>query len=82
MMFIEIHMKKKFHPLLHILPVGAVGQITIEVAQVVPPRAPMRWDTQSGRAHPQMQEGGGSFRDSRCAVATGIDREVGFTRAP
>jgi hypothetical protein len=25
------------------------------------PRAPMRWDTQSGRAHPQMQEGEALF---------------------
>jgi hypothetical protein len=44
----------------------------------------MRWGTPSGRAHPQMQEAEALFeiRDSRCAMATGIDREVGFTRAP
>ena len=48
------------------------------------PRAPMRWGTPSARAQPQMQEAEALFeiRDSRCAMATGIDREVGFTRAP
>ena len=48
------------------------------------PRAPLRWTTPSARVHPQMQEAEALFeiRDSRCAMATGIDREVGFTRAP
>ena len=46
------------------------------------PRAPLRWGTPSARAQQQMQEAEALFGDSRCALATGIDREVGCIRAP
>jgi hypothetical protein len=45
------------------------------------PRAPLRWATPSARAQQQMQEAEALLRDSRCAMATGIDREVSCTRA-